>query len=92
MLRRTKKTEVYDKIDVKMDQRRLKQREKKMREQIKAPWMGWDRLELSFRRTCRDVQVEVKHHLGAQIEDNRGESPQRGCLWKTYDISSYDII
>ena len=29
--------EVYDKIDVKMDQRRLKQREKKMREQIKAP-------------------------------------------------------
>ena len=30
-------TEVYDKIDVKMDQRRLKQREKKMREQIKAP-------------------------------------------------------
>ena len=26
---------VYDKIDVKMDQRRLKQREKKMREQIK---------------------------------------------------------
>ena len=28
--------EVYDKIDVKMDQRRLKQREKKMREQIKA--------------------------------------------------------
>ena len=27
--------EVYDKIDVKMDQRRLKQREKKMREQIK---------------------------------------------------------
>eukprot|EP00438_Fugacium_kawagutii_P035369 Skav222154 [mRNA] locus=scaffold2756:72281:75502:- [translate_table: standard] len=28
---------VYDKIDVKMDQRRLKQREKKMREQIKVP-------------------------------------------------------
>ena len=29
---------VYDKIDVKMDQRRLKQREKKMREQIKEGW------------------------------------------------------
>ncbi len=28
-------SKVYDKIDVKMDQRRLKQREKKMREQIK---------------------------------------------------------
>ena len=38
-------TEVYDKIDVKMDQRRLKQREKKMREQIKAPRMEWDRLK-----------------------------------------------